>query len=347
MPSRSALVAFTVVILGAAAVGGMILSLNAASPVEPTATSEPILVPVREQRADSSFTLTLESVFTPGRIVYSTSSGLVTTVAAAPGQTLKQGDPVLGIGQRLRPALVSPEPLARTLSVGDEGEDVLWIQQLLEDVGYLAPGAIDGVFGRTTRAAVAEFNEDLGWPAANRNTFFSDRVVWIGPDQIVVGTVLVQAGQLVSAGQPLIVGPANLTAFAVNEPVDAPIPSDVPWEIIIENRRYHYDRSRTVLDDPALLDESSDIAMSIGEEGLVARAVLANPPTVQLIPASAVVLALDGIRCVYVPDGSGGFDSLPITVGGGDLGVVILDQPIPAKEVLANPVTIERRSICD
>jgi hypothetical protein len=50
---------------------------------------------------------------------------------------------------------MSDEPM---LVLGDEGEWVTYLQQLLEQAGY-SPGTIDGVFGSTTEDAVRAYQE--------------------------------------------------------------------------------------------------------------------------------------------------------------------------------------------
>ena len=53
----------------------------------------------------------------------------------------------------------TPEPAYRTLRKGDEGPEVVTLQQALTELGYLS-GAADGNFGTGTQTAVKKFQED-------------------------------------------------------------------------------------------------------------------------------------------------------------------------------------------
>jgi len=53
----------------------------------------------------------------------------------------------------------TPEPSYRTLRKGDEGPEVVTLQQALTELGYLS-GAADGNFGTGTQTAVKQFQED-------------------------------------------------------------------------------------------------------------------------------------------------------------------------------------------
>ena len=52
------------------------------------------------------------------------------------------------------------EPTSGVLSEGDRGERTKAMQAQLVALGYLNPGAADGLFGKVTTAAVKKFQED-------------------------------------------------------------------------------------------------------------------------------------------------------------------------------------------
>ena len=52
-----------------------------------------------------------------------------------------------------------------TIRTGDTGAEVRRLQQVLSDAGF-DPGPVDGVFGRSTAAAVSAFQRGVGLPAS-------------------------------------------------------------------------------------------------------------------------------------------------------------------------------------
>ena len=60
--------------------------------------------------------------------------------------------------------LFVPNAEAAALRQGDRGEQVQWIQERLEDLGYEV-GEADGVFGEETRQAIVQFQLSRGLDA--------------------------------------------------------------------------------------------------------------------------------------------------------------------------------------
>lgn len=64
---------------------------------------------------------------------------------------------------------------AASLRQGDRGEQVQWIQERLEDLGYEV-GEADGVFGEETRQAVIQFQLSRGLDADGCRSWYFIRV---------------------------------------------------------------------------------------------------------------------------------------------------------------------------
>lgn len=80
------------------------------------------------------------------------------------------------------------------LAYGDQGDDVAIVQQQLAARGYYS-GAVDGVFGSSTRQAVIQFQADHG----------------LSPDGVVGSQTLAYLGQ---GGQPVSRGARSLVMIA-------------------------------------------------------------------------------------------------------------------------------------
>ena len=99
---------------------------------------------------------------------------------------------------------MSDEPM---LVLGDEGEWVTYLQQLLEQAGY-SPGAIDGVFGSTTEDAVRAYQEAAGLTA--------DGVV----GELTWASLTAAGAEVASSAQPEGEVPAELVAMGAPASLD-------------------------------------------------------------------------------------------------------------------------------
>lgn len=126
------------------------------------------------------------------------SSGVVTSVAVAPGDEVSAGDILYAVD--LRPVVVAlgDTPMFRDLGLKANGPDVVELQQLLTTLGFYT-GEMDGDFGSAVRAAVREWQDSLG--------LNDDGVVRRG-DVVFVGSLpaRVVLTEDVSVGAPLVGG---------------------------------------------------------------------------------------------------------------------------------------------
>lgn len=93
---------------------------------------------------------------------------IVTETPFTPGDTVSAGDIVVRINGRPVFLLSSPFPFYRDLGVGDEGPDVLALQNNLIHLGYLSNA--DGRFGPATATAVARLYSRVDAVAPTRTS---------------------------------------------------------------------------------------------------------------------------------------------------------------------------------
>ncbi len=346
---RSKAIAQVVVIvavfgLSVAALWFLIISSD--TPVEPTDLQEVVVVPVREGTIDREFAVTLSPVLGAPETVFIASDGLVTSIETEVGQTIGNGDEVLSLDNHVRRAMVSPQPIARPLSLNSEGPEVEWLQTYLVELGYLDPSLIDGNFGSNTRRAVREFNEALGLTGVRQFTFDPSMVVWIGADPFVVAELNVQAGSRISVGAEFMSALPELIALEVNEPDEAPPIGGHQWEVTLGSGAHPIDRNSGEVSGPSLLSEVQPEVALDPESSIPATIRLAEPREVQLVPAAAVVLDDTGKRCIYIPAAQGGFAPILVEVTGGGLGIVEIDKDRNLTDVVANPASIGLGDTC-
>ncbi len=126
----------------------------------------------------------------------SSVDGKVSSLSVKDGDTINAGDPVFSLDGRMAYAVKGDFAFFRKLDVGSVGPDVLQLERQLAGEGY-AISQVDNLYTEETRAALAKWQIDRGYPGATP-----------GPDQ----TVTVSLG-LNSAGYT--VGKANTVAFTI------------------------------------------------------------------------------------------------------------------------------------
>lgn len=169
--------------------------------------------------------------------------GVVTSVEISAGDQVDAGDVVFT--RDLRPVVIAEGtvPMFRDLGVRDEGADVAQLQTMLVSLDYYA-GAVDGVYGDSTRDAVRNWQESLGLePTGSVNVgdvvFVPDLPVRVAPaDQVSVGARLVGGEALVSVipADPVFRIPLA-TEQAALVPLTAPVLVSYPdgvWDARID-----------------------------------------------------------------------------------------------------------------
>ncbi len=123
------------------------------------------------------------------------NQGVVDRLSVKTGDTIKLGQELLRVGGKPLYAILGNSPIYRQLASGNTGDDVRWIQQSLDKLGY--DTTIDGDYGSSTIDALYDFQDNKGL----------DQTSKVGPDTfqafplpLVAMDVAVEQGQSVSAG---------------------------------------------------------------------------------------------------------------------------------------------------
>jgi multidrug efflux pump subunit AcrA (membrane-fusion protein)/peptidoglycan hydrolase-like protein with peptidoglycan-binding domain len=126
----------------------------------------PLVITAEVQRRTLIDDVTLKG--TVGRVeqrqIDASTPGRVSAVHVDDGATVEAGQPILAIDGRDAVAAPGDFPFYRDLDVGSEGNDVRQLEQILAAGGY-SPGAVDTSFTEETRAALAGWQVDHGYPS--------------------------------------------------------------------------------------------------------------------------------------------------------------------------------------
>jgi biotin carboxyl carrier protein len=141
-------------------IGAVVYSTHRSS-----ASTRPLVVTAAVTRRTLQDQLTLTG--TLGRVVKRTvtasSAAQVSDVLVKDGDTVKAGQSIIGINGREMVAEPGTLPFFRSLSVGDSGQDVQQLNQILASGGY-QPGPISTVFSDQTQSALIRWQSAHGYP---------------------------------------------------------------------------------------------------------------------------------------------------------------------------------------
>lgn len=278
-----------------------------------------------------------ESILGPER------TGRVTAVLVAPGDQIRQGQPILRIDDHLVIAQVGGVPLYRDLRRGDHGADVVEFARLLSIVLDRRISTTDATLDTELESAIADFHERNG--RGRLTTFEVEDLVYL-PHEIEVGRVDVTVGQRLT-------GPEKI-GESVQHLIDA--------DVILEGTS---GRTALVSDGQAILSfpggrriPVEDLGPDLGaladvvEPGsdMIGGVVIrrATPRTYGVVPSSAVVS--DDGDCIYLVDGSGALtvhhldDST--TRQSIELGMTYVTSQLIDRQVLVNPGQLAGANSC-
>lgn len=320
--------------------GAWWLVANADNPTAEAEPVKPIIVPVAFEDTAARANVSVAVQPSDGRQVFTRSSGTVTS-APRPGASLHQGDVAMEVDDMPIRAFIASAPLWRSLSVGDTGPDVGRLEAYLADLGYY-DGAIDDVFGKGLRAAVARFNADAGKEKAY--AFDPATVVWVGEERLVVAESLVDVGDVVGPGSPVMQAPSGVASVSVGEPqggIAALGDFGDNAELAVGSARVPYTPGSGLVTDPTSV-ELIAAALAPATDG-VATITATQSRHVAVVPASALVQGPNGTLCVYSsPDA----DPVSVTPWGGGVASAELPSDVGLTQVLTNPGRVALTHSC-
>lgn len=324
----------------AALFGAVVLGAWLFSPRVPSALSDDqvqSVSTVTSQDVDDSRVVELELTVEPSAPLHSASSGLVTDIKVAPGESLVSGSPIFSVDGKKVVALNTDTPLWRTLKDGDSGEDVLALQKELLSLGYSL--AVDGEVGAYTLWAVADL---LGLTDEEKETFEMiepSHFMWIPYPSTTVSEITFGVGKAIDPNTELF-----SVADLVAEAKIAEMPTDlIPGErVLVVGNQYLSVTAEGYLSTPedlVALQQTPEFQSwandSDNSQAVSGKFVLKDAAMVYAVAPGAVYNVEDSLACV-----TDGTESFSVTVVASELGktLVYFDEATSVPEqVLISP----------
>ncbi|MFV0407242.1 MAG: hypothetical protein ACK5LN_10535 [Propioniciclava sp.] len=282
------------------------------------------------------------------------ASGTVTRLGTAvSGDTIVDGQPLLQIDGRWIIANAGVIPFHRTLRLGDSGDDVLRLNELLKEQSLAAPdGARRSRFTAATQRGVQKLNEQLGVAGV---AFEPSATVFVGPQATLLSRE-VNLGDVVSEDQTLMTAvenPKDVRVLHATEqvPVDAP---DGDWQIVAASGdTFTHPADSEALDGAALAtfglrfgvltegESNNGSQSSLTLTGFTMEMTNPEEP-VGVVPATSIFTNGEGRVCVFELSAEGSVSAVPLhrVTAGQQIGVVHIDAVLIGRQVVRDAVTV-------
>ncbi|MDR1265433.1 MAG: peptidoglycan-binding protein [Propionibacteriaceae bacterium] len=293
----------------------------------------PVTAAVAAEWYDGGRDVSAEAVAAPGRALVAPTAGVVTASACRQGETIASGAAPWTIGDQPILALATATPLWRDLESGAQGADVAALQVELARLGQ--PLEASGRYDWATAQAVAAL-----WRAVqvtDRDDLPLAAVLWLPTDQATVAACAAQLGDVVAPGQELAQLSGQLLGLSLANP-----PGADGWVVRLGEATAAVTAAGRV-EDPVFLaalaaDPTWAAARAAGMTSLSLRLELAQPLSVLVVPASAIIPTSANTGCV-VSEGR----ALAVTIVASSLGQTMVaptggDEPSQV-EVRPDPGT--------
>lgn len=225
-------------------------------------------------------------------------------------------------------------PAFRDLGLGDEGRDVMQLQQMLADLDLLASGndGVDGDYGPSTVRAFRALEKSLGGAAPPDGRVTLGEVVFV-PDLPATFTTPdgLAVGDLVSAGTEvaLVRAPAPQLDIRTEGDAAAELRSAVDATVEIDGQPTAARLGTVTTTDEGLtsialelVDGCADACQALSDgEQLTVRVEVVPPVAGPVLPVAAVRQGDDGNAFVVTSAGK----EVAVTVLGADRGVAVVD----------------------
>lgn len=210
-----------VALLAAGAVGALVLGPQR-TPASLTSTAGPTLVDVAREAFDDKRQVAVAAEQSTGVTLSVRAQGLVTRTTCAPGLVVASGSSPLTVDDQRVVALHTSEPLWRDLGPGAKGTDVQALQTELARLGHAVRP--DGVYGRSTAAAVKALHRSLGTPTPP-DSLTATSVMWLPAPEVTVETCHATLASSLADGKVATTA-STVTALTLTEAVDGAVPGD-------------------------------------------------------------------------------------------------------------------------
>ncbi len=335
MSHRSVVAVASLVAVLAASVGLGVGLAVAPTPLPDVIAEQqtPSTVEVTARDVDDSRTVAAEAKVSQSRSYTSRAAGVLRSSSCTAGKRIRSGDSVAVVNGSKVVALHLARPPWRSLTEGDQGDDVRDVQQELTRLGYAVTP--DGRYSKATSRAVTRFWEAVG--VEKLADLPIEQLVWLSKASVVPTSCAVGVGSELVAGDTVFTTGGRLTALTLTVPTTA-----VPGKrVAVLDSVTAKVSSRGVIKDTGFLaafeagrtyrDWSADPQSTT----LTVATRLRAPVQAAAVPASALYDVTDLAGCV-LNEG----EPLQVVVVASELGsTFVTADPLPTKVAVPAPST--------
>lgn len=346
--SRSGIAGVLLLLVAVAAAGYWAGSVALRPPSDPLGdTTDPVTYEVVEQTLGEALQFAAVAEWEQAPLARAGSSGLVTSIGFANGDTVGSGDVLFTTDLRPVAIVAGSIPSFRDLGPGIAGPDVRQLESFLTELGYLEVEA-DETFDETTADALRAWQESIGAPptgavARGDLIFVAELPVRIAAtDALAVGAPLIQGEIIlnrVSAAPSIVVplAPEQRNLVPLSGAVLISYPEGT-WEAVITRAAEAFQDGAQRLDlvleapsgGPACGDECADW-VPIGERTSFAADIIIVPElTGPVVPVAAITTEPDGDHMLELANG----DRVPVEVLVSTGGLAVVDGVQPGDVVV-------------
>ncbi|MFK0008006.1 hypothetical protein ACIQTZ_13225 [Paenarthrobacter sp. NPDC090520] len=180
------------------------------------AREEAVWVPVEGDTVPVSRAVQINLHWVTGTKILSPAwTGTVQSVLRQPGEEVRSGDVLLVIDGVGRMALHTPTPFFGNLKLGDHGDEVEKLNDVLRELGFGSPTGTE--YNYVTVDAVRRLKRVLGDNQSDGRDLSASLFVYLPQASLTIESMTVQAGSLAPAsGSELIVGRRELVSASLS-----------------------------------------------------------------------------------------------------------------------------------
>lgn len=320
----------------------------------------PSVVTVGSQSADYRTSVLVVLHLERAYEVWAPAQGVLTSTAE-PESAIIAGQELFTIDGT--PVLAQPGsvPLHRPLEIGDEGEDVEALGELLHEMGLLNEDHVGPEFSGPMQEGVREVQRRLGEQVDG--VFSPTYIAYVPRSANSLGEAVVDVGATVNPGQAVF-----HTAPGAERVTFTPSSASASLEALHEESlTLHLGETQVSLSaiepnelEVAAIEEQLALALAegavqlAGNESAAGESVsysgamlsLAEPEVKGVVPGTAVHIARDGTQCVFLSDGEDGWTATLLSElepAVGTIGALYVDPEFVDAQIARDPLTLSEQ----
>lgn len=323
---------------GAIGTAGTAIALRQDVPASLRPAAKVDSVPVETTSFADERELEVSLTESPGKSLIANEVGVLTSDSCVPGGQVTSGKVAYSVNGKPVLALAMSAPLWRDLSPGDQGADVLAVQEALAGLGTgIQP---DGVLGQDALDAFAALNVENGFPLRESKKISWRQILWLPSKTVALSACELSIGMSVTEGAKYATAAGGLSAASVSIPPGESAPGE--RRLLIGNTEFALSpEGRVRQEDLPKISALQGYRDAVRESDPVPMSGvwhLVTPVKAASVPARALTDIDGSAACIW--QGSKGFS---VQIIGSQLGQTLV-RPADKDAQLPAAVSLQHRS---